>query len=190
MGTRPFPFLIFRAARPAAVLAVLACCALLPAGLARGGPQNGIGVYGGAVGHAFVQPLVGGGERDFTSAGPSLAADAQFVWTERWSINPAVLVSPERITGGNIEGELVSYASILQLRHWLGNGYLGAQIGIYKQVIRTPRRTFDTGDAGFGFAAGWEGERGLLFNVQYDWERALTGERIQALRAQLGYRWR
>ena len=170
--------------------AVLACLALLPAGLAWGLPRNGIGVQAGVVGHSFVQPLVGGGERDFTSAGPSLAADAQFVWSDRWSINPAVLFSPEKITGGNIEGELVSYAALLQLRHWRENGYLGVHIGIFKQVIRTPRRTFDTGDGGFGFAAGWEGERGLLLGVQYDWERAITGERIQALRAQIGYRWR
>ena len=162
--------------------------AMLLVGSVYGGPQNGIGLYGGAVWHSFFLP---GTPRDFdfTSAGVSVAADAQFVWNEHLSINPALLFSLEDIREGNREGEVASYSSTLQVRFWRGNGYIGGHIGIYRETIRTARQTLQTGDAGFGAAAGWERDDGLIFNLQYDWERAVTSETIQALRAHIGFRW-
>jgi len=166
------------------------CAHLLTASAVWGLPHNGIGLYTGPVGHSFVQRLVGGGIREFDSAGWGVAGDAQFVWNDQWSINPTMMFSLEKITEGNIEGDLVAYASALQVRRWWEDTYLGVHFGIYKEVIRAPTRTFGTGDGGIGFATGWEGDGGLLLNFQYDWERVLTGERIQAIRLQIGYRWR
>ena len=172
------------------LLSIVVGCALLVAVAknTHGAPQSGIGLYGGVVGHAFYQPLLGGDARDFSSAGAALAGDAQFVWNDEWSVNPAFQVSLERITGGNIAGDLFAYSALLQVRRWRGDVYAAAHVAIYKEVIRAQVRTFGTGDGGFGVAAGWEAVGQPLINVQYDWERALTGERIQALRVQFGYR--
>ena len=75
------------------------------------------------MGHAFYQPLSGGGARDFSSAGAALSGDAQFVWNDRWSVNPTIQFSLEHITGGNIEGDLLAYSAYIYSESSLIMGY-------------------------------------------------------------------
>ena len=167
------------------VFAVLAFLRHESAGAA---PKNGIGLGAGLSWHSFLLPATPA-DVDFTSAGLGITLDAQFVWNDSWSINPALLFSVEQSLDGPVERDVFAYGTILQARYWVGNAYLGGHFGIFKEAIRSRAQTLSTGDGGVGLAAGYEPGNGLIFNLQLDWERLLTGETILAARFIFGYRW-
>lgn len=164
-------------------------CLLLPTWSgAWAAPRNGIGLAIGPAAHSFFLPARPA-DIEFDSAGIGLTADAQFVWTENWSINPAVVGSLEKSTNGPVDRDVESIAAILQVRYWSGDFYLGAHVGIYKSTIRSEIQTLFTEEGGIGMAAGYETGSGLIFNFQLDNEQVLSGNNILAARLLAGYRW-
>jgi hypothetical protein len=179
--------------------AVVALLGLLPACLAPlawGGPEAGLGLAGGPVYHRYRLPQDVGADLVFTSAGLSLSGDAQFVFDDRWSVNPALQFSYEPTTNmfegsGNTEGRVFAYAALFQVRCWLGNAYAALHLGVYQEVFRSRSgQVFERGHEGGGGAVGWEQPGGLTLALLGDVESPLPGaDRIFALRLNVGYRW-
>lgn len=155
---------------------------------AKAGPKNGIGLGAGISWHSFFLQATPN-NIDFSSAGIGFSADAQFVWNDHWSINPALLFAVENSLDGPIDRKVFHYSSILQVRYWLGAAFIGGHIGIFKEAITSDRQRFEIEEGGVGFAAGWEPGDGLIYLIQYDFERPLTSQDVRAFRAQIGFRW-
>ena len=170
------------------MLLVLAVLALLPLQGARAAPRNGIGLGVDLTWHSFLLPYAPT-DVEFTSAGLGLTVDAQFVWTDSWSINPALLLSIEKTLYGPEDWDVLSYGTLLQVRYWVGNAFLAGHSGILIEVLRSEVQTLSTRGGVVGVAAGYEPGNGLIFNLQLDWERFEREGTILGARFLFGFRW-
>ena len=156
---------------------LLACPALL-----RADPAHGFGVTLGGV-----TASQGG----VTSSGLSLGGDAQFVFDRAWSLNPFLMVSLERASATR---QIVSDAlGGLQLRRWVGEYYVGPQLFFHDRLL-VGGGTVSSSQygPGVGLVAGWEGAGGFSAGAQVDaleGQFLNPGDRRNALRVYVGYRW-
>lgn len=144
-------------------------------------PQNGFGVYAG---------VISAKEGSLSSHGLSLGADAQFTFSEQWSLVPYLMVSRESSgTAWSVSDDLAG----LQVRRWFGEVFLGVQGLVHARLLLSngtvERSAY--GPAG-GLVGGVELASGWGFELQTDWlENTNTiGTRRNAVRAHLTYRWR
>lgn len=124
--------------------------ACLWAGQAQAAPDNGFGIYLGAV-----------SSRDSTLYGNSngglIAADAQFMLNQRWSLNPYLLLDSETT---DQTFDIENGEGGLQARYWLGSsGFVAAQF-LFHDTLFTHNGTVSSSryGPGIGMAAGWEAD--------------------------------
>jgi hypothetical protein len=180
----------------AAVFALIGLLLLSLAPRARAEPKSGLGLAAGPVHHRYRLLEDVGEDLVFSSTGLSLSGDAQFVFNDSWSVNPALQFSLEKTTNifnsvENTEGRVFAYSALFQLRHWLGNAYLALHLGVYQEVFRSRSgQVFERAHEGGGGAVGWESPGGLALALLGDVESPLPhADRIYALRFNIGYRW-
>jgi hypothetical protein len=164
-------------------------CALA-GGQATAAPDNGFGLAGGVTAHHVEQRWDGGSNTRYDSAGLSLAGDAQFVASERWSLNPFLQLTLERVHG-DLEGAISNGSAGFQLRRWSDTLYLGVHAGYYVelQILHDVNRT--RYGPGIGAAIGVEPRDALGWGLQLDLPRvAVLSETRVALSLHLAYRWR
>lgn len=144
-------------------------------------PVNGLGAFAGYAHHWF--------NEDLTSAGLSLAGDAQFAVNERWSLNPILQLSQEQASGV-LSGTVRNAAIALQLRAWMGAFYAGAHVGLYYRYFEGGFAPASRSTSGGGIAAGWEGAGGWVLGAQVDAPEPRARPLAYGARLHVGYRWR
>ena len=164
---------------------------LLASGLVFAEPQDGFGLALGPVAHS-AHITIAGVKQHYTSSGAGLTADAQFVFSNQWSINPSIQFALEKARG-DITDTLTNSQAGLQLRHWSGNGFV-APILIYsvEDVISGGVVRRAEYGPGIGIMGGWEAPAGLTLAVQADAPESLffsSSKRRAGLWLQIGYRW-
>ena len=157
-------------------IVISACC---PA-MANAGPQNGFGLYAGAIGAS---------ENGVSSKGLSIGVDAQFTINDNWSLNPFLMASAEHSSvSTTVSDELVG----LQIRRWFGDWFVGGQVFAHDRLIvgngTTQNSAYGVAPgvlAGVEYASGWGTE------IQADtFENSTTaGVSRNAVRLHLTYRW-
>lgn len=138
------------AARLRVLTLVLAACLYTSA--AQATPNNGFGVYLGALSSSD-SSLYG------NSHGVLIAADAQFMVDDHWSLNPYLLLdsesSDQSFNINNGEGGL-------QARYWMGgNVFLAPQFLFHDTLLQQKQGGTVSGSLygpGIGLAAGWEAD--------------------------------
>ncbi|HEY1774050.1 MAG TPA: hypothetical protein VGH91_12760 [Gammaproteobacteria bacterium] len=135
-------------ARLRVLTSVLAAC--LYAGTAHATPNNGFGVYLGALSSSD-SSLYG------NSHGGLIAADAQFMVDEHWSLNPYLLLDSES-TGQSFD--INNYEGGLQARYWMGGDTFVAPQFLFHDTLLKKGGTVSSSlyGPGVGLAAGWEGD--------------------------------
>lgn len=118
-------------------------------GPAQAAPDNGFGVYLGAISSSD-SSLYG------NSHGGLVAVDAQFFVDEHWSFNPYLLLDSES-TDHSFDVE--NGEGGLQARYWMGNGFIAPQF-LYHDTLLKQGGTVGNSiyGPGIGLAAGWEGD--------------------------------
>jgi hypothetical protein len=159
---------------------ILMTICLFNSAMSLASPQNGFGSYGG---------LISATEGGSSSKGLSLGADAQFVVTDKWSLNPYLMLSAEKNSASNnISDALVG----LQARYWFSEWFIGGHIFEHDRIIYGNGNTQNSayGVAG-GMLAGFENSNGWGSEVQTDFfETAYpTSVKRNAIRLNLTYRW-
>ena len=159
---------------------------LLWGGLAQAAPDNGFGLYVGAI-HSNDSALYG------TSRGGDVRADMQLMVNDQWSLSPYLDMSFENtdsiysVTNG-IAG--------LQARRWFDGGvFIGGQYFFHDLLLRNGG-TVQSSSYGpaFGLAAGWEGDS--HWSVLVEWNTlegqgfswSSTNDRSD-VRVLVGYHW-
>ena len=172
------------------VLAVAACTwiALLASGKpAVSAPVNGMAAYAGVTAHVYQETVHPGGNTiHYQSSGASAAGDLQFVINPKWSLNPALSITYEDVTG-DVSGTASNGMATIQGRRWFGDYYLGAQVGAYFTVLATKNWSNSRRGDGAGVAAGYEAPEGWCYEVLLDDPFGTSA--IAALQLQIGYRW-
>ena len=117
---------------------------------AQAAPDNGFGLYMGAV-----------SSRDSTLYGNSngglVAVDAQFILDSHWSLNPYLLLDSEST---NQSFDVENGEGGLQARYWMGgSAFLGAQFLFHDTLLKQGGTVGSSlYGPGIGMAAGWEGD--------------------------------
>jgi hypothetical protein len=136
------------AARLRVFATVLAAC--FYAGAGHAAPNNGFGVYLGALSSSD-SSLYG------NSHGGLVAVDAQFIVNDQWSLNPYLLLDSES-TGQSFD--INNGEGGLQARYWMGGSlFVGGQFLFHDTLFK---RGGTVGSSlygpGIGVAAGWESD--------------------------------
>lgn len=124
-------------------------------GQAQAAPDNGFGLYLGAV-SSRDSSLYG------NSSGGLVAVDAQFMLDQYWSFNPYLLLDSESTDQSSLDVE--NGEGGLQARYWMGNAFIAPQFlfhdTLLKQSIPGGGSTVSSSlyGPGIGLAAGWEGD--------------------------------
>jgi hypothetical protein len=136
------------AARLRVFASVLAAC--FYAGAAHAAPNNGFGVYLGALSSSD-SSLYG------TSHGGFVAVDTQFMVDDHWSLNPYLLLGTET-TDRSFDVETGEGG--LQVRYWMGNSiFLGGQLLEHDTLLKLGSTVSSSlYGPGIGLAAGWESD--------------------------------
>ena len=122
---------------------------------AQAAPDNGFGVYLGAV-SSRDSSLYG------NSHGGLVAVDAQFILNDRWSFNPYLLLDSENSDLSYIDVE--NGEGGLQARYWIGNVFVAPQFLFHDTLLKQsiPGRGSTISNSlygpGIGAAAGWESD--------------------------------
>jgi hypothetical protein len=161
----------------AATLALALACS---AAAVQAQPANGLGAFAGYAYHWF--------NKDLTSAGLSLAGDAQFAINDRWSLNPILQLSQEQASGA-ISGTVRNAGIALQLRGWMGAFYAGVHAGLYYRYFEGGFAPASRSTSGGGVAAGWEGSGGWILGAQVDAPEPRVSPVAYGVRLHVGYRW-
>jgi hypothetical protein len=170
----------------------LAGCALLLAAAtavaaAEPGPHNGFGLAAGLAAHRVpVNPAPE--ESTYTSAGASLAGDAQFVVNERWSLNPFLMLSLEHVHG-RVDGTASNGAAGFEVRRWASGFYAGLHVGYYVELLNARGNTGTSYGPGLGASFGHESGSGFTWGVQVDAMRGFAAVIHGGLRLHVGWRW-
>ena len=151
---------------------------------------NGTSIAAPANGAAVGAGVIAAREGEMSSRGLSIGADAQFVFNERWSLNPTIMISAERESASR---RISDGLAGVQLRRWVGDWFVGAHFFAHARAIivdNTITRT-NYGPAG-GVVAGFEGTSGWGAALQID---AFENTNVQgtfrnAVRLHLTHRWR
>lgn len=129
-----------------------ACLLLLClwAGQAQAAPDNGFGLYLGAVSSSD-SSLYG------TSTGGLVGADVQFMVNDRWSLNPFLLLGSES-TDRSFDADHGEGG--LQARYWMTNNwFLGGELLEQDTLLRRGGTVgTSTYGPGIGVVAGWESD--------------------------------
>lgn len=133
---------------------LLATC--LWAGAAQAAPDNGFGLYVGAL-SSRDSSLYG------NSNGGFVQADVQFMVNARWSLNPFLLLGSENTDRSDLD--VIHGEGGLQARYWMtDNWFLGGEVFEQDSLLKIslPNRPSTVGTStygpGIGVAAGWEGD--------------------------------
>lgn len=157
------------------------------AGLAQAAPDNGFGLYLGAI-HSNDSSLYG------TSHGGDVRADVQLMVDSQWSLSPYLDMSFENTSSSGFS--VVNSIGGLQARRWFDGGvFIGAQYFFHDLLLRKSG-TVQSSSYGpaFGLAAGWEGDS--HWSVLVEWN-ALEGQGFSwsstndrsDVRVLVGYHW-
>jgi len=152
---------------------------------AQAAPDNGFGVYLGAVSSSD-SSLYG------NSHGGLVAVDAQFMLDEHWSFNPYLLLDSES-TDNSFDVE--NGEGGLQARYWMGDGFIAPQFLFHDTLLKRGGTVSSSlYGPGIGLAAGWEGDSHWTVMLATNVFRLASGygapatTRSEALLL-LGYRW-
>jgi|SRR5215469_3823477 len=161
--------------------------------LAQAAPENGFGLYVGAI-HSNDSSLYG------TSRGGDVRADMQLMANDQWSLSPYLDMSFENsdmsIGSSGTTYSVVNGIAGLQARRWFDGGmFIGGQYFFHDLLLRNGG-TVQSSSYGpaFGLAAGWEGES--QWSVLVEWN-ALEGQGFSwsstndrsDVRILVGYHW-
>lgn len=181
---------------------LLSCAALLAISIStcQAAPQNGFSINGGIAStytaNSQNSPIFSGSLGAYTSDGFSLGMDYQVALNDYLSLNPFLMTSLEPtlfLTNVYAKHRIIG----LQLRYWMGGGFVGGHIGRYSEVLTqtggTGLSTSGSG-GGFGLVGGWENPDGGLYVMgQYDSASLdFTGSpaKLWGFRVSVGYRWK
>ncbi len=169
---------------------VLAMCLICLYGWSE--PQEGFSLAAGGMAHMAHDRFGDGPYRNYDSSGVALYGDAQFVVNQRWSLNPYLLLGLEKAHGDSAQN-LGNSSGGLQLRHWWGNGYAGANINYsIEQMLKGGTVQSATFGPGVGLDAGYESPSGLVFGAGLDFPQVLYfngTNHHSGVWVVLGYRW-
>ncbi|MFI4921806.1 MAG: hypothetical protein ACHQAZ_09230 [Gammaproteobacteria bacterium] len=136
------------AARLRVLASVLTAC--LYAGAAHATPNNGFGVYLGALSSSD-SSLYG------TSHGGLVAVDTQFMVNDHWSLNPYLLLDTEST---DRSFDISTGEGGLQARYWMGGSiFLAGQLLEHDTLLKQGSTVSSSlYGPGIGLAAGWESD--------------------------------
>ena len=120
-------------------------------GQAQAAPDNGFGLYLGAI-SSRDSGLYGNGH------GGLVQADVQFIVDEHWSLNPYLLLGSESTNHAGYDIETGEGG--MQARYWMdGAWFLGGQF-LFHDTLIDQHSTVGASlyGPGIGLGAGWEGE--------------------------------
>lgn len=169
------------------ILRLCALGALLAwAGLAQATPENGFGLYAGAI-HSNDSSLYG------TSRGGDVRADMQLMVNQQWSLSPYLDMSFEN---SDTIYTVVNGIAGLQARRWFDGGiFIGGQYFFHDLLLRNGG-TVQSSSYGpaYGLAAGWEGdsrwsvlvEWNFLEGAGFSWSSTYDRNDVRVL---VGYHW-
>jgi hypothetical protein len=147
------------------------------------GPANGLGLTLGGV---------SGSQGGIKSSGLSLGGDAQFAANDLWTLNPFLMVSFETISGST--RKVSDNLGGIQFRRWFGPVYCGPQLFFHDRLFYGGGSVQSSQyGPGVGAVVGWEGAGGFSVGAQVDaleGQFLNSGDRRNAVRAYIGYRWR
>ena len=153
---------------------------------AQAAPDNGFGVYLGAVSSSD-SSLYG------NSHGGLVAVDTQFFVDEHWSFDPYLLLDSE---SSDHSYDVENGEGGLQARYWMGDGFIAPQFLFHDTLLKQGGTIGGSlYGPGIGLAAGWEGDSHWTVMLAANVYRLASGygapatTRSEAMLL-FGYRWK
>lgn len=158
---------------------------------ASAAPQEGFGLGLAASAHDVHMTSQNFSQR-YHSAGMGLVGDAQFVFSDSFSLNPALQLTVEKASG-DLTNTLVNSQAVLQFRCWRENTFIAPLLAysVEDALSGSVIKRAEYGP-GIGLAAGWESPDGVTLQAQADLPESLyfsSSQRRAGAWLSIGYRW-